>query len=198
MKISEFLNKENNNLDLARILLACLVIIGHSKVLNGTGGYWIDPIEHFFGFTYSGAFAVKLFLFISGLVVANSYFNKRSPVYFIVSRIFRILPALLFVLLVTVFIFGPLLTKYTASDYFSQLNNFAYIWHNIVFYSDYYLPGVFTDNLYPDIVNGSLWSLRYEVGCYAVLLLLLLILGNRNKKYFIIPILLIIMILRIV
>lgn len=191
MRISEFLNKENNNLDLVRILLACLVIIGHSKVLNGTWGYWIDPIEHFFGFTYSGAFAVKLFLFISGMVVANSYLSKRSPVYFIISRFFRILPALFFVLVVTVFIFGSLLTKYSLSDYFSQLNNFAYIRNNMVFYSDYFLPGVFNENLYPNIVNGSLWSLRYEVGCYAVLLFLFLLLGNRSKNLFIIPILLI-------
>lgn len=191
MKISQFLNKDNNNLDLVRIVLACLVIVGHSDVLNGTGNYWIDPIAYFFKFTYAGAFAVKLFLFISGLVVTNSYLSKRSAIYFIVSRFFRIIPALLFVLIVTVFVFGMILTKLQISEYWSQLNYFAYIRHNIVFYSDYLLPGVFDENLYPNVVNGSLWSLRFEVGCYFVLLILFLLLGNRNKYYFIIPILLI-------
>jgi peptidoglycan/LPS O-acetylase OafA/YrhL len=191
MKISEFLNKEKNNLDLMRIILACLVIVGHSNALNGSGDYWIDPIEHFFEFTYSGALAVKLFFFISGLVVTNSYLSKKSPVYFIASRFFRIMPALLFVLLMTVFVFGPILTKYNVSDYWSQLNYYAYIRHNIIFYSNNLLPGVFHDNLYPNIVNGSLWTLRYEVGCYIVLLVLFMLLGNKNKYYFIVPIVLI-------
>jgi peptidoglycan/LPS O-acetylase OafA/YrhL len=191
MKISQFLNKDNNNLDLVRIILACMVIVGHSKVLNGLGNYWIDPIEYFFEFTYSGALAVKLFLFISGLVVTNSYLHKKNASYFIISRFFRIVPALLFVLIITVFVFGLMVTKLGVYDYFSQLNYLAYIRHNIVFYSDYSLPGVFNDNLYPNIVNGSLWSLRYEIGCYFVLLILFLLLRNRSKYYFIIPIVLI-------
>ncbi|WP_367773638.1 acyltransferase [Flavobacterium sp. WC2421] len=191
MKISEFLNKDNNNLDLARILLACLVIVGHSEAINGSGIYWIDPFHHFLKFTYAGAFAVKVFLFISGLVVTNSYLSKKSVVYFVISRLFRILPGLLFVLLVTVFIFGPIVTNLEFKEYLSQLNYFAYIRHNIVFYSDYLLPGVFVENLYPNIVNGSLWTLRYEIGCYIILPILFLFLGNRNKKYFIFPILLV-------
>src|SRR5262249_21159555 len=30
------------------------------------------------------------------------------------------------------------------------------------------LPGVFLDNPYGSPINGSLWSLAYEVGCYAM------------------------------
>jgi peptidoglycan/LPS O-acetylase OafA/YrhL len=191
MKISEFLNKDNNNLDLARIILACLVIVGHSEAINGSGIYWIDPIEHFFKFTYSGGFAVKLFFFISGLVVTNSYLSKKSAVYFIISRIFRIIPALLFVLVVTVFVFGIVLTKFELLDYLSKLDYLIYIRRNLVFYSYYLLPGVFNENLYPNIINGSFWSLRYEVACYIVLLILFVILGKRNKYYMIIPVVLI-------
>lgn len=143
MKISDFLDKDNNNLDLVRILLACLVIIGHANVLNGPSDYWIDPIEHFFKFTYSGALAVKLFFFISGLVVTNSYLAKNSAPYFIISRFFRLIPALFFLLMVTVFIFGPILTNLKTEEYFSNLNYFGYIWHNIIFYTDYLLPGIF-------------------------------------------------------
>lgn len=191
MDITKFLNKQNNNLDLARIILACLVIVGHSEAINGSGNYWIDPVRHFIGFTYSGAFAVKLFFFISGLVVTNSYLSKNDAIYFVFSRIFRIMPALIFVLIITVFVFGVVLTKLSLSDYFSELNYFSYIRHNILFYTDYILPGVFNDNLYPNIVNGSLWSLRYEVGCYIVLFFLFLLLNKGNRNYFIIPILLI-------
>lgn len=183
MKISDFLDKDNNNLDLVRILLACLVIIGHANVLNGPSDYWIDPIEHFFKFTYSGALAVKLFFFISGLVVTNSYLAKNSAPYFIISRFFRLIPALFFLLMVTVFIFGPILTNLKTEEYFSNLNYFGYIWHNIIFYTDYLLPGIFNNNVYPNVVNGSLWSLRFEVGCYLMLLILFLILGKNKKDY---------------
>lgn len=191
MKISQFLNKDNNNLDLIRIILACLVIVGHSDVINGSGSYWIDPVQHFFKFTYAGAFAVKLFFFISGLVVTNSYLSKKSAIYFIISRVFRIMPALLFVLILTVFLFGIFLTKFDTYDYLIRLDYLRYIRHNLVFYSDYILPGVFTENLYPNIVNGSFWSLRYEVGCYIVLLFLFVLLGKKSKYYILIPILLI-------
>lgn len=193
MKISQFLDKENNNLDLARIILACLVIVGHSEAINGLGDYWIDPIRHYLGFTYSGAFAVKLFFFISGLVVTNSYLSKKDAIYFIISRVFRIIPALLFVLLLTVFVFGVFVTRNSMYDYFTNMNSFSYIIKNILFYTDYILPGVFNENLYPNIVNGSLWSLRYEVGCYIVLFFLFVFLGNKNKNYLIFPILLILL-----
>lgn len=36
----------------------------------------------------------------------------------------------------------------------------------MAFYPIYYLPGVFTDNIYPGAVNGSLWSLPIEVAMY--------------------------------
>jgi peptidoglycan/LPS O-acetylase OafA/YrhL len=42
----------------------------------------------------------------------------------------------------------------------------------ILYIRDYGLPGVFADNPYPSVVNGSLWSLFYEVVCYAMILLL--------------------------
>ena len=181
MKINNFLKKENNNLDLIRILLASIVILGHTTIINGKSSYWLDPIEYFFPFTYSGAIAVKLFFFISGLVVTNSYLNKNSIVYFVIARIFRILPALLFLLVSTVFIIGPIFTNLSLGDYFLHLNGYEYIWRNMIFKTEYNLPGLFTQNLYPEAVNGSLWTLKYEVKCYIVLLCVLYIVGSSRK-----------------
>ena len=64
MTITSFLNKENNNLDLIRIILASTVILGHTIAINGDTNYWLDPIGYFFPITYSGALAVKLFFFL--------------------------------------------------------------------------------------------------------------------------------------
>ena len=36
---------------------------------------------------------------------------------------------------------------------------------------DFYLPGVFEKNPYPGVVNGSLWSMVYEISMYVILLL---------------------------
>ncbi len=191
MKIEDFLKRENNNLDLIRIILACMVIVGHSPALNGPSDYWVDPITYFFKFTYSGALAVKIFFFISGLVVTNSLLHNRSATHFIISRFFRLFPALLFVLIITVFVFGPILTSLQLPDYFSNLDKFRYIRENIVFNTYYSLPGLFNNNIYGDAVNGSLWSLRYEMGCYIALLGSFLVLANEKKHYLNIPIALI-------
>ena len=192
MKISDLLKKENNNLDFIRIILACLVIIGHAPILNGNSENWHDPIGYFFGFTYSGALAVKLFFFISGLVVTNSFIIKKSSSYFIFSRTFRLIPALLFVLLISSLLIAPLVTKLSFSDYFSNIQVFKYIQNNLFFNTDFALPGVFIDNFYKGAVNGSLWSLHFEVGCYIVLLAIFMLLGKKNKYYLNIPIILII------
>jgi peptidoglycan/LPS O-acetylase OafA/YrhL len=181
MIIANFLNKENNNLDLIRIILASMVILGHTSAINGITSYWIDPIVYFFSFTYSGAIAVKLFFFISGLVVTNSYLNKKSLVYFIIARGFRILPALFFLLIVTVFVVGPIFTNLSLSNYFLGLNRYEYIWHNMIFKTELTLPGLFTGNLYNHSINGSLWTLRNEVKCYFVLLCILYIIGTSRR-----------------
>jgi peptidoglycan/LPS O-acetylase OafA/YrhL len=181
MKITNFLIKENNNLDLIRMILASFVILGHTIAINGKTGYWVDPIKYFFPVTYSGAIAVKLFFFISGLVVTNSCLNKNSLVYFIISRTFRILPALLFLLLFSVFFVGPIFTNISLSNYFSSLNGLEYIRNNMIFRTEYSLPGLFTKNLYNSAINGSLWSLNYEVKCYLVLICVFFIVGGRSK-----------------
>jgi peptidoglycan/LPS O-acetylase OafA/YrhL len=183
MKISNFLNREHNNLDLVRVILSCLVIVGHSPILNGSSSLWADPIGFFFKFTYSGSLAVKLFFFISGLVVTHSLITKKRASQFVISRVFRLMPALFFVLIITVFVFGPMVTSMSIGDYFSNLNHLQYIFNNLLFKTDYYLPAVFSSNIYPGAVNGSLWSLSYEVGCYIGLLGLFLILQNQKAVY---------------
>jgi peptidoglycan/LPS O-acetylase OafA/YrhL len=182
MKLSLILNRKNNNLDLVRVVLACLVILGHAPILNGAGG-WVDPFAYFFKFTDSAGLAVKLFFFISGLVVTNSLIIKKNATHFVVSRIFRLIPALFFVLIITVFIFGPALTTLSANDYFSNLEHLKYIFNNLIFKTEYFLPGMFAANVYPLAVNGSLWSLTYEVGCYIALLGTSLILQGQHRKY---------------
>lgn len=184
MKIEQFLKKENNNLDLIRIFLASFVILGHTIPLNGTTDFWIDPITFFFPNTYSGAISVKIFFFISGLVVTNSYLNKNDFVYFIIARLFRILPALFFLCLITVFVIGPIFTNLTIQDYFSNPESVNYLKDNMLFKTQWVLPGVFKNNYYKDSINGSLWSLHFEMYAYLFLMISFLIVRFKKRIFF--------------
>ncbi len=80
MTLHDVLRRENNNLDLFRLIAAYLVIIGHAYALAPQAGQQ-DPILRLLGFDYSGSMAVKLFFFLSGLVVVNSLLDKRDVAY---------------------------------------------------------------------------------------------------------------------
>jgi peptidoglycan/LPS O-acetylase OafA/YrhL len=184
MKVSYLLNKDNNNLNLIRLILASMVIVGHSPILNGSNNFWVDPISYYFPFAASGPWAVNIFFFISGLVVTNSLLSSRKPLRFITARFFRIMPAFAFVVIVSALIIGPIVSVLPAKQYFSDSTVYTYITENLLFQVYYNLPGVYLKNVYPTAVNGSLWTLAYEMSCYVFLLGLFLIIRNRGKLFY--------------
>lgn len=138
-----------------------LVVIHHARVLNGaapwTVGWGPDP----------GALGVGIFFVISGYLVTASL--RRSPGVrsFLAKRVLRIAPGLLAALLLTVCALGPLVSDLPVSDYFGRSATWLYILKNLSLYAvTYDLPGVFARAPYPDVVNGSLWSLRLEFTAY--------------------------------
>jgi surface polysaccharide O-acyltransferase-like enzyme len=77
MLLNKVLQKENNNLDVFRVIAAVMVIYGHANAfLPGEGRG--DIVARFLPFDYSGSLAVKLFFFLSGLVVTNSLIEKKG------------------------------------------------------------------------------------------------------------------------
>lgn len=84
------------------------------------------------------------------------------------SRFLRIVPALAVDTLVTILIIGSIFTVLPLGDYASSPQTLAYFL-NIAGYIHYYLPGVFETNYYPGVVNGALWTIKPELGCYVVL-----------------------------
>lgn len=167
MLLQEILNKEKNNLDIFRVIAAIMVIYGHSYALLPTPGPG-DVLARLLGFDYSGSLAVKIFFFLSGLVVTNSLLTKRHLAGFLIARFFRIWPALAFTLLVSAFLLGPLLSEQSAAEYFSNKKVFAYFHKGLFMNIKYELPGVFEDNALRAI-NGSLWSIPHEVFAYLTL-----------------------------
>lgn len=81
------------------------------------------------------------------------------------NRFARIYPAFVVVILVTVFIMGPIVSEYSFLEYFGRKDTYIYLLYMLMI-PQYILPGVFEGNPYPGIINGSLWTIPLEVICY--------------------------------
>jgi peptidoglycan/LPS O-acetylase OafA/YrhL len=169
MLLSHILRKENNNLDIFRVIAAVMVIYGHAYALLPTEGS-IDPIGKLLKFDYSGSLAVKIFFFLSGLVVTNSLIQNRNIKQFLISRFFRIWPAFIVVLAAMAFILGPILSQKTLNEYFSNSQVYGYFFRSIFMDVRFDLPGIFQTNAIKS-ANGSLWSIPLEIYAYILLIL---------------------------
>ncbi|CAI1173426.1 acyltransferase family protein [Serratia proteamaculans] len=180
MLLSKMLKKENNNFDIIRLLAAMMVIYGHSYAISPQEGK-SDFVLNIINFDYSGSLAVKIFFFLSGLVVSNSLLKNKSISSFIFSRMFRILPGLILVVTISTFLIGPLLSTDSISSYYSNGDTYEYFYKNIVLHPQWLLPGVFDSNV-RTAVNGSLWTLPYEALAYTLTLITFVIIGFENRK----------------
>lgn len=110
---------------------------------------------------------VPMFFALSGFLVTGSALRLPLKQY-ILNRVFRILPALGVDILLSAMILGPIFTVFTLQEYFTGREFFAYFL-NIFGAVRYFLPGVFLSNPIAGVVNGSLWTVPYEIGCYVVM-----------------------------
>lgn len=184
MHLRQALQRENNNFDCVRLLAAMAVIYGHANALvPESQAQSYELITVLIRTDYSGSLAVKLFFFLSGLVVSNSLLEKKSPLQFVLARIFRIWPAFLATLIIMALLAGPWLSTLAWPQYFSQPATWAYIVDGARLNIQYQLPGVFSE-LRAQAVNGSLWTIPYEVTAYAVLLALFVLRVHVQRWFF--------------
>ena len=161
-KIGDFIGK-SNNLNFLKFVAAILVIYSHSFSITGNQ---CDPLDALTNGNISfGGVAVVIFFFASGFFVTKSLLRIKNGKVFWKARMIRIYPAFIFVVFLSVFLMGPLISKYTLKEYFSFSETYLYMLY-LVFVPRYNLPGVFEENFLAKIVNGSLWTLTLEVICY--------------------------------
>jgi len=156
--------------DSLRIIAAVVVIFSHAFPLSGHP----EPVVTFlgdYGLTF-GALAVATFFVISGFLITMSWTMSPRTVPYAVKRFARIWPAFVVVVLAAALVLGPLVTTLSVRDYFTDRGTWSYVAHNL-FMSPikYRLPGVF-ETLPHKAVNGSLWTLPYEVLAYVGVLVL--------------------------
>lgn len=162
-------NGRDNNYNLIRFAAASLVILFHSYHLSGV--MW-DPLSYLTRHTNLGHFAVSIFFIVSGFLVCKSYVTRRNILVFIEARFLRIFPALIVVIILSVFLIGTIATVKPIKAYLTSMETWNYfIYNSTLIQVHYYLPGVFQDNPYPGAVNGSLWTLPFELWMYIILAL---------------------------
>lgn len=187
MLLSDVLKRENNNLDFVRLILASMVIYYHAPVFINPNGE-IDLVMRLIGFDGSGYIAVQCFFVISGLLVFNSLLTKESVISYVISRFFRLVPGLAVVSIATVII-----CYFFANVSIHQYLDVAleYVRRTLSLNIQFEIAGVsfaIPEIPYPNQmffehgVNGSLWTIPYEVKMYAIVLAIWIISKSTHCK----------------
>ncbi len=167
-RLSSFTRGRDNNFNLIRFIAALLVILSHSYPLTGNPA---EPLSVLAGFTF-GHLAVDIFFVTSGFLVSASLLKRSELKSFITSRIVRIYPALIVAVAFSAYIIGPLFTSLPLVEYLKSPTTHNFFIHNsllVVEPIQFSLPGTFEHLPVKNSVNGSLWTLPWEVAMYAAL-----------------------------
>jgi peptidoglycan/LPS O-acetylase OafA/YrhL len=147
----------DNNFDAIRLAMALLVIFSHAYPL-ATG-------EQLFGWEMVslGAFAVAVFFVVSGYLITMSWERSRSTSDFLRRRAVRILPGFIVAFALSAWVVGPLASDRPLGWFHPEM-----IGSNLVRLAllNHVEGDAFMTNPYPVKVNGSLWTIRFEFGCY--------------------------------
>ncbi len=185
--IAAYSSDRDNNFNLIRFLAAWLVILAHSYTLKGAD--WSKLSVFKFTGIDPGLFAVDVFFVTSGFLISMSFLRQTNVLQYVGARIARIYPGLIMAVLFSALVIGPLFTTTSLPAYFSDRTVYEFIFINSALILDitqlrYALPGVFIANPYTQAVNGSLWTLPYEMWMYIFLMFIGVLGGLKNRKWF--------------
>ena len=158
--------------DVLRIGAALAVVLSHSYAVTGHArqnvAFWVGHFR-----VPLGSLGVGIFFIVSGFLVAGSWDRLDGARTFVRHRVARIWPALTLTVVVTVVVLGPVVTSLNPAEYFSAHLTALYLVRNVTVFAGMvqFLPGVFRDHPVP-WVNGSLWTLTYEVWAYVAVMTL--------------------------
>jgi peptidoglycan/LPS O-acetylase OafA/YrhL len=154
-----------NNFDAVRLAAALCVVVSHQFALNGLHEPTLLNVHSL------GGFGVLVFFSVSGYLVAQSWTADPQVLRFAARRLLRIWPGLAAVVLLSTFVWGPLVSPLPWREYLRQPQIPDYL-HNLLFDMRGGLPINFVGNALPFAVNGPLWTIPLELKCYVVLAVL--------------------------
>jgi peptidoglycan/LPS O-acetylase OafA/YrhL len=156
-------DRRENNFDFMRLSLAVLVIYSHGYAL-GTGSEANEPFVRWTGGQVSGgAIAVDAFFVMSGFLIAASAQRSRTVGGFLKKRFARIYPAFLVAALLTAVLILPLSGGGFTYSGLARVADF--VWQTVRL-TEFSYARVFAGNPFPNVINGSTWSIPYEFWCY--------------------------------
>lgn len=178
----------NNNFDFLRFYFASVVFLAHFIILTGLP-FFQPLLKHLD--TY---ISITAFFVISGFLITVSYQKSDSFKKYLIKRANRLLPAYI-VLIIIVTIGFSTISNLDTYSYFSNKETIRYFLSNLTFqnYLQPSLPGVFSENVKTNAVNGSLWTLKVEVLFYLLIPLFIRFIHSyrAKNKNIIIPIIII-------
>jgi peptidoglycan/LPS O-acetylase OafA/YrhL len=184
--VEEAFDPRRNSFGFVRLAAALTVIISHAFAL---GGFGREPLAAATaGQADLGSLAVAVFFVVSGFLITRSFIGRSSTARYAWHRVLRIIPGYWTCLLVSAFGFG--LVDYWATHgsltgflgLHAMATGFVVGNLNVNFHHDV-IRGVFVHN--PEqYLNGSLWTLIYEVRAY-ILVIILGLLGCFRRYRFV-------------
>ncbi len=163
-----------NNFDAVRLVAALSVVFSHSFLI-AEGSEASEPFLRLTGNQcVLGLVGVFVFFIISGYLVTESWCRQPAPTRFAVRRALRIYPGLVANALICALLIGPLVSTLPLGAYLVSPGLGEFIYKVMTLNpGPLQLPGVlFADNSVGPLINGSLWTLRYEAMMYVMILLL--------------------------
>lgn len=165
--------EKQNGFTAIRIICSLIVLYEHFMILTNST---------LLCFNIRGI-AVNVFFILSGFWVTRSFFTSDSLTVFFKKRIKKIFPLYITI----VFSFAFLLVFFSSLSpflYFTNSDFWKYLFWNFftLNFIQPNLPGVFNG----EPVNGSLWTIKIEIGFYVILPLIVFLCSNgknKNKRY---------------
>ncbi len=168
---AEFFEPGRNRLGTVRHLLSLAVLVDHAFILNGAGHVLTGTRYQ----TSLGGLAVAGFFVLSGALITASWEHSRSVWQFTRNRVLRIFPGYLACLLVTALAIGPMAWALRPSaegsaEYWKlEPGPLSYVLKNsLLMQFQNRIGDLFATHPEQFSINGSLWSIPWEAGCYAI------------------------------
>ncbi|MDX2210553.1 MAG: acyltransferase [Sphingopyxis sp.] len=167
---------DGNNFTGARLILASGVIWTHCYWL-ATGVSAADELSGVIGLPISHL-AVNGFFFVSGFLICQSLFRQAGVFPFLAMRVARIWPALIVCTMLTLAVFAMLSDR--AAAYLIDPQSLRFVAMNLVMLkAEYEVPALVAGGK-AIVVNGSLWTIPWELRCYLVMALGFAVVGHRR------------------
>src|ERR1051325_2497363 len=163
------MDERQNHFNLIRLFLAAGVLVSHCFPSLG-----ISQDEPWRLFTQSprdfGTICVQGFFILSGLLVSQS-FERSTLQRYLAARALRIYPAAIVCAVLLAVVLGPLVSALSLRSYYSAPDFRHYLFQSSTFYglqAKGRLFGVFPGNPEQGRMNTPLWTISWELLCYAI------------------------------